>query len=218
MPQDRNIDPIFVENLKEALREQKRSAYSVAKALGKSPNWLYLILKKQKGISFAMVRAIASELNMQARDLMDTPDDIGGAITNPSAYVAVAQERVMAGIRGGNISLAIEGPMPFRRYRLAEEGINPNLARIYRVEGDSMLPTLPHGSYLLVDYQSKKIREGRMYVFRTNGDLFVKRARRRDSVCYWYSDNDSPQWPPIAWEDSMRVIGQVRWYCSDYLR
>ena len=68
-----SIDPIVIENLRNALEESGRSAYSVAKALGYAPNGLYQVLKGKNGILLPTLREIAAELGKSVSELVDDP-------------------------------------------------------------------------------------------------------------------------------------------------
>jgi phage repressor protein C with HTH and peptisase S24 domain len=73
---------------------------------------------------------------------------------------------------------------------LRDLGVNPRAASIIFANGDSMYPTIPHGSALLVDTSKKDIRNGCIYVFDIEGDLMVKRIERLpDGSVDMISDN-----------------------------
>ena len=77
-----SIDPVVAKNLKEALRRTGRSAYSVAVALRRSPNWLYQITSGKYGISIAALREVADEIGVPVGWLVDPPP-MDGDETNP---------------------------------------------------------------------------------------------------------------------------------------
>ena len=58
MPKSSSIDPIVAANLKAVLHRKRRSAYSVAKALGYSANWLYGVINMNKGIMLPTLREV----------------------------------------------------------------------------------------------------------------------------------------------------------------
>ena len=124
--------------------------------------------------------------------------------------VAVNREAVLAGAGSESTVVADQGGYSFSRSRLEAEGIDPANASVFRVRGESMAPTLADGSLILVDYLRDVPRQNRLYVFRSDDALLVKRARWRLAAWWWYSDN--PEWEPIPIEASMRVWGEVRWY------
>ena len=51
-----SIDTVVAKNLKDTLKRTGRTAYSVAVALRRPPNWLYQITSGKYGISIAALR------------------------------------------------------------------------------------------------------------------------------------------------------------------
>lgn len=203
------------DRVKNARKKTGLTQRALADAVGYGQAMISHVESGRKKPTYDQLQRIAVALKVSAGWLAGYSDDPSPQDDDRASYVSVAQEQVLAGISGGNLAFALEGEMPFRRYRLEEEDIDPQKARVYRVTGDSMLPTLPSGSSVLVDLNRTRLLQGRIYVFRTNGDLFVKRARKYRAR--WFFDSDNANWAPIPWADTMTVLGQVRWYCSDYL-
>ena len=67
---------------------------------------------------------------------------------------------------------------PGARPAISEFSLKLGQGRAYVVSGDSMRPTLPNGSTLLVDGTRKGLQENHIYVYRTAGELRVRRAMR----------------------------------------
>lgn len=82
---------------------------------------------------------------------------------------------------------------------------------LYRVEGDSMTPTLNDGDRVYVDPSETELREGRIYICEIPGDGHtIKRVRRLDDGQLWLV-SDNPAYRP--WRPSeMRVIGRVYYH------
>ena len=72
-----SIDIVVAKNLKEALRRTGRTAYSVAVALRRPPNWLYQITSGKYGISIAALREVADEIGVPLGWLVDPPPTDG---------------------------------------------------------------------------------------------------------------------------------------------
>ena len=102
----------------------------------------------------------------------------------------------------------------FRQGWLKQHNINPDQADVIKVAGDSMEPTLPEGSSILVDRQRRSRRKGRIYVLQTKDGLMVKRAGREKAG--WQLLSDNPYWPSVVWPDDAQVIGEVRWSAVTY--
>ena len=104
------------------------------------------------------------------------------------------------------------GNLEFDRRWLDRRGLDSTRCAVMRVRGDSMEPTLPAGTWMLVDQASRERRDGRVYVVRSDLDdtLVVKRARRRDGA--WLLASDNPAWDPVPWpETDAEVLGEVVW-------
>ena len=85
-------------------------------------------------------------------------------------------------------------------------------ARAYVVAGDSMRPALMDGSTILVDGSRTALRENHIFLYRTLGELRVRRAQRWPrGVWWWCSDNPNGdhrvQYDPEADE----ILGLVVW-------
>lgn len=163
--------------------------------------------------------AIASTLMGVSGDfvlgLSDDPTSAGDRMTRSIEdgfveYVPIYREAAMAGIKGGNVSSLDTGVLPFRRFRLDEERLDPSYLRVFRVIGRSMEPAIYDGAAVLVDYKQTELQDDKVYVIRTDGYLMVKRARRYRQ---WelISDNPDPMYPPIRCDETIEVWGRVIW-------
>ena len=68
---------MVAKNLKDTLKRIGRSAYSVAVALRRPPNWLYQITSGKYGISIAALREMADEIGVPVGSLVDPPPQDG---------------------------------------------------------------------------------------------------------------------------------------------
>ena len=92
---------------------------------------------------------------------------------------------------------------------LRSHALNPQLCDIISVTGDSMEPTLPEGSTILVNRDSKDLRDSGIFVLQTSDGLVVKRVRGMNDA--WILVSDNAHWPPAAMDVSDAVIGEVIW-------
>ncbi len=105
--------------------------------------------------------------------------------------------------------------VPFSRAFLRNLGAKPESCIMLEAKGDSMLPTIPNGAFMIVDQSKQDIADEEVFVFRVGTGLKVKRAYwRMDGNLELRSDNEANGYPPeilgkdIA--DDLAVIGQVR--------
>ena len=228
------MDPLVAENIRRALQMTGRSAYSVAVAMGHAPNWLYQVLSGKAGLLVPTLRALAEELHLPAGALIDPPDE-AAHLSNGKAHYAEDHDAIphlavlsepadtpdtrcltvwdVESAAGGGALFdqeAAVGCIPFRRAWLDRHAIDATLAAIIGVRGESMEPTLPHGSAILVDRGRRRRRVGSIYVVRSEDGLLVKRAGKADSG-EWQLVSDHLEWPAVPWPARAEVIGQVRW-------
>ena len=125
---------------------------------------------------------------------------------------SVGTREVEAAAGGGAVNLdeaPVKGPVWFRRDWLDGHGIDPTLSVVIAVRGESMEPTLPAGSKILVDRTRTRRRSGRIFVVTTEEGLVVKRLERRGRQ--WFLVSDHPSWEPVPWPREAEVVGEVRW-------
>ena len=99
--------------------------------------------------------------------------------------------------------------VPFPKVWLREHRVNVRQSLLFRVSGDSMDPTVPHGSWVLVDRGSVELFPGRIYVLRIEGELVVKRVEREERA--WWVVSDNPGWERFRFDVGVEVVGEVRW-------
>ncbi|CAB4326200.1 MULTISPECIES: S24 family peptidase [unclassified Brucella] len=107
-----------------------------------------------------------------------------------------------------------EEAISIARSFLRDVGANPNACIVLESRGDSMLPTIPGGSLLVVDRSKIEIEDEMVFVFRAGPGIKVKRAMWRvDGNLDLVSDNEVAGYPPETFgpdrADELAPIGQV---------
>lgn len=122
-----------------------------------------------------------------------------------------------AGHGAAVISDAAHSVIGFARDLLRESGASPQTCTVIRAVGDSMMPTIPEGAFLVVDHSQREIvANGSIMVIGVDDDLLVKRIRRRfDGSVELISDNSiyAPETLDPAALQQLRVIGRVVYFC-----
>ncbi len=99
---------------------------------------------------------------------------------------------------------------------LKDKGARPDRCTVITARGDSMAPTIPDGSLLIVDHSQAQIQNGYIMVISLGDDLLVKRVRRRlDGLVELISDNQAYA-PETVGPDALqqlRVVGRVVYFC-----
>lgn len=108
--------------------------------------------------------------------------------------------------------------LAFRHKWLRFRGLKePDLALVF-AKGDSMEPTIDDNNTVMIDTSQKELRDGSIYVIRTNDHLIVKRIQTRlGKQVLLISDNKA--YPPIEVSmdeaSDLEVIGRVVWIGKD---
>lgn len=233
-----SADPIVAENLKAILKSKKRSAYSVATALGYAPNGFYQVLTGRHGILLPTLREVAKELGVSVGELVDQPNASGvrhssadtnsytcptasqptRAVAEPlAAYnvgkwrdIPIAQVAASCGDGATVFDESVNGYQPFAREWLIKHQIDPEQSVIITARGDSMEPTIHDGSSILVDRSRREPQDERIYVMRSSEGLVAKRLRH-DATGHWHITSDNPVYPPSTPTEKTEILGEVRW-------
>lgn len=117
------------------------------------------------------------------------------------------------------ISEDIDGRLAFSRSWLIKQRINPDLAGLVRVRGDSMAPTIPDGALVLVHLPEMYVEREGIYAFSRAGEAFIKRLvpverqpDGRPASLVIISDSGHPATEVVAGANlnDIRIIGRVR--------
>ena len=111
------------------------------------------------------------------------------------------------------INERITDRVKFRRPWMRRHGMQAHLCRIVKVIGESMEPTLPDGSSILVNMGQQEPRDGRIFVVRIEDEIVVKRLIRNPQAGWLLqSDNRNKRaWPTRGWPDDAQIVGEVKW-------
>lgn len=103
--------------------------------------------------------------------------------------------------------------LAFRRDWLRRIGMNPLEAGIIMSRGDSMYPTIPDRSLLLVDLSAKALQHGAIFVLVRSGLLVVKRVEVLNRFVSLISDNPIYEREHIPLDDAgeLHIAGRVTW-------
>lgn len=121
-----------------------------------------------------------------------------------------------AGAGAAVVADASHSIIGFDRQFLRDAGASPQTCTVIRAKGDSMSPTIPDGSMLIVDHSQREVANGCIMVIGIGDDLLVKRVRRRlDGLIDLISDNSAyaPETLGPAALQQLRVVGRVVYFC-----
>jgi phage repressor protein C with HTH and peptisase S24 domain len=102
----------------------------------------------------------------------------------------------------------------FRSDWLSRKGV-VSAMRLAQVSGDSMLPTLTDGDFVLFDTSKRDPLDGKIMVIGIDNHLYIKRVRVSPEGIFLVSDNKSVYEPWRITPETTRFLGQVIWHCGD---
>lgn len=103
--------------------------------------------------------------------------------------------------------------LAFRHHWLQARGLHQKDLAVIFTKGDSMTPTIPEGSAVVIDQSRTTALDGKVYVIRIDDRLFVKRTQLLPTGLRLISDNrfyDPIDINPTEYEDHrFQICGQV---------
>ena len=208
------------EHIDEIIKQKGFSYNKLSILIGKQQSYMFQFIKRKtpKRLDEVTRRQLAEILNVDEQELTDLPlhriettKAINQALNNYPEVVQVEMLDVTAccgnGVDNVTEKMIGEWVMPlqeFRQITFAE----PNNVKMLKVIGDSMMPTLKAGDWVLVDISQQNPDTDGMYLLSMVSGLVVKRLQLGISDFTIISDN--PKYKPItASAGEVKVIGRV---------
>lgn len=154
----------------------------------------------------------------------DTPDNIPAPVEHKASTNADADKyayiplrnHIQASAGGGYINENNNDVvhLAFRKDWLTSKGLKAKDLEAITAKGDSMKPTIPDSSIILIDHSKTNALDGRIYVVRIDDQLYVKRIQWLPTGLRLISDNKNI-YAPIDLTKSdlessnVQVYGQV---------
>ena len=176
----------------------------IASAAGVSAAWLLTgegEMLQRKGVERS-IQAIGSLTDLDQPGMIRLP--------------VYSEVRASAGPGAAAVSEQADGIISFDPRFLRDQGAVPEKCSVIWAHGDSMMPTIPDGSALIVDRSQTEVKNGSIMVIGVGDDLLVKRVRRRlDGLIDLISDNSAyaPETLGPAALQQLRVVGRVVYFC-----
>lgn len=141
------------------------------------------------------------------------------------AHIPLHDAMLAAGSGCSNTSEQVIDQLAFRRDWLKKVGVTASAARLARVQGDSMQPTMWPGDMILIDTKRKdpQIRQrdthdqrrSPVYAMIDNGEARVKRIERPSAELLMLL-SDNPDYAPELRQGkdlaNIKIIGKVVWW------
>ncbi|MBO6789501.1 MAG: S24 family peptidase [Dinoroseobacter sp.] len=101
-------------------------------------------------------------------------------------------------------------------------GVSGDLAGLVNVRGDSMVPTIPDHSRVLIDFADRELRrDGDIFAVTLDNDFLLKRLSRFEveGKAGYVMTSDNPSYPPRSvsaeTHNYFRIVGRVRAIISE---
>lgn len=184
--------------------------------------WQYLKGKRPLNISAA--RKFAEGLEVAIGEFSPTLAQqiaqasaltVNAARSSEDEFVTVPRIDVRLSAGAGQVAYSedVTSRLSFRADFLRSAGSGPEHSVSTQVDGRSMEPTLPDGSIVLLNLKAKSIVDGRIYAYRYDGELKLKRLHKlKDGRIAAKSDN--PEFEDAILDgasDDFEIIGRAFW-------
>lgn len=187
---------------------------------GRYPDGLYLEKLAAKGVDVQFVIAGEKNPTLPNRTLPLSGDVRIGE--QEYSTIKVYDIDASAGLGVMPVSEAVADQIAFTRTWLIRHGIPADMSALVRVRGDSMEPTIPDGSYVLVQFNidQSNLKPG-IYIIRLDDAIVIRRLqlspKRGGNWISLISDN--PSYPPTIinnpGDTSFVAIAKVRTIISE---
>ncbi|AYV14361.1 phage repressor protein [Shewanella chilikensis] len=173
--------------------------YQIANAAGASVNWL----TTGEGSKYPEDEATGVISNLTS--------DHSKPFLDEYALIPVYQVAVSAGNGSFVGDEHPEKHLAFRRRWLRWRGFDEHDLAVVMANGDSMEPTIPHKSTLVVHTGRKQPTDGNIYVIRNSDQVWVKRIQVKPGSWLLLSENKfyPPIEIPMTEQSQFEIIGQV---------
>lgn len=107
-------------------------------------------------------------------------------------------------------------PLSFRADFIRRLGISQRNAVVVDADGDSNMPSIYEGGFVLIDRGQTDIVNGKFYAFRVNGHLLIKKLTRLDDgAILAVSENQAYEPRVYRHGEDFEVLGRARWTCHE---
>ena len=207
---------MFGERVAEARKRAGLAQVDLAIALGKERSTVAHVETNRAGLlAEGLVRA-AQALHVSSDYLLGLTDDPSPAADlyrsgEDPEYCALPWNEAF-GSAGPGVVVDSENEVRgvvFRRDWLRRSGINPDMASVIEVVGESMEPTICDRALVLLDHQRTTRRANRVFAVRSEDGLQIKRIAKAGGG--WLLVSDNPEYGPVPWPREAQVVAQVMW-------
>lgn len=212
----------LMERVRAILNERGISQASFARKIEVSPQVLSGWLVGRRNPSIKDLAAMSEELHVSPSFLMTgCADDPYNQSLVDDDCVCIPMLDVQASCGNGHIA---DNATMVKLIKVNHQWVNRYCGNANRrslniisITGDSMMPTLADGDFVVIDVSATRVYTDSMFAFNIDDDIFVKRFQRQGRNLKVISDNpryESYTLTPIDMEHGFRVLGRVVTTCQ----
>ena len=174
-------------------------------------------LHKRQPLNIEAVKNFARGLNCKIEDISPT---LAKRIAESAEYINLQESEDFTDVKRFDVQASAGKGRPVFEYDhlepfkirtdfLSSQGGNQKNTFFMQVKGDSMEPTIPDGSDVLVVEAHDEIINGKIYVFFLNREIYIKTLNKTDAGIMATSDNRDYDPIFISKKDDFMLLGRV---------
>ena len=190
---------------------------ALAKKAGVTQNYISLLANGERDGSLEAIQKIANSFGVSVSDFLGCKDH---SDLPDIEFVERLKATPRAGSGGLETDSECVGLYSFHSSFLRRKGAPKEEMKIFKVDGDSMEPTLHSGDLIMINLRAKEIQQGHIYLLRFEHELMVKRLERRPGgMILIRSDNKDYDPLEVSLADEavdIEVFGRMVWLCREF--
>ena len=150
-------------------------------------------------------------------------NEIEGVKEEPAIYGATKpiwipyfkKEPLSMGGGTPEVAKTTDSYLAFRKEWLENKGLDPHNLGVFRASGDSMLPTIPDPSAVLIDMSQNIPVDNKIYMIIYDGEVLLKRLSAKKGVATHIVSDGYEKSEDILPGIFFKVIGRAVWYGTE---
>lgn len=193
---DVDIKEIRKANLRKLIDEKfNGSVNAFAKKISRPSGFFYDAFADKRPLGERVMRYIESALGLSPHEL-DRPD-IKHFEEKKFELIDVYSSKLSAGHGNEILDEEIVDQIPISVAIMQKHGWKKDQLCCFNVDGDSMEPTLYHGSRVLINKAQQEVVNNKIYALRKGTDIFIKRLYTVFNEHKVIAKSDNPRYPEL---------------------
>lgn len=192
---DINIKEIRKKNLRKLIEDQfGGSVHAFARKVKRPSGFFYDVFAGRRPLGERIMRAIEGELGLVAHEL----DQIGTEFRERRYELVKVYGLKLSAGNGNNVYFEdIVDETPVSASLIKKNNWKTDKLCCFNINGNSMEPTLQHGSKVLVNTNQTDIIDSKIYAITKGNEVFVKRLYKSFNGPKIIAKSDNPIYPEL---------------------